>query len=63
MFEMARFRRIQRVNLIINLNAKYQYEQGLLDDGAYDTSDRVLNVMTPVWLKLGFEPLLRDQNM
>ena len=61
--EIARFRRIQRVNLIINLNAKYQYEQGLLDNRTYDTSDRVLNVMTPIWLRLGFESLLGDQNM
>ena len=61
--ELARFGRLQRVNLIINMNAKYQYEQGLLDDAAYDTSDRVLKVMTPVWLKLGFESLLRDRNI
>jgi hypothetical protein len=61
--ELARFGRLQRVNLIINMNAKYQYEQGLLDDAAYDTSDRILKVMTPVWLKLGFESLLRDRNI
>ena len=60
--ELARFGRLQRVNLIVNLNAKYQYEQGLLDDGTYDTSDRVLNVMTPIWIKLGFEQLLQNEN-
>jgi hypothetical protein len=63
--ELARFGRLQRVNLIINMNAKYQYEQGLLDDAAYDTSDRVLKVMTPVWEKLGFNshyPAANEEN-
>ena len=43
----------QSVNRMINENAKYQYDMGLIDDEAYETSRLVLQRMGPIWEELG----------
>jgi hypothetical protein len=56
--ELGRLRRLQRVNVLINTNARYQHELGLIDDASYQSSDLVLKRMKPAWVALGFEALL-----
>ncbi len=47
--ERGMIRRLQSVNRIINENARYQFEEGLIDEQSYASSARVLEVMTPIW--------------
>jgi hypothetical protein len=56
--ERARLGRLQRVNLLINTNAKYQYELGLIDAETFSSSARILELLSPVWLELGIGRLL-----
>ena len=60
--ERGRLSRLQRVNLIINTNAKYQYELGLIDAETYSSSAFILEHLEPVWLELGFGRLLGIKN-
>jgi len=60
--ERARLSRLQRVNLLINTNAKYQYELGLIDADTYRSSARILEVLEPIWIELGFGRLLGIEN-
>jgi hypothetical protein len=42
----------QTVDRMINENAKYQYDMGLIDNEAYESSRLVLQNMKPIWDEL-----------
>ncbi|MFT7245159.1 MAG: hypothetical protein ACI82A_002524 [Candidatus Azotimanducaceae bacterium] len=44
--------RLQFVNRMINENAEYQFEAGLIDEATFEPSRRVIISMSPLWNEL-----------